>query len=163
LSIVDGIAAAVLVLAVLRGAWIGVVREVFSLAALATAVFAVRRFADPVATDIAAAYQLDPLLATAIAGAAVAVAAILCVGLVGWIVRRLVRGVGLGAADRLGGAVLGAAEGALFVALLLFGVISVTGRTDPLIAGTRSLAIFEALESWVGSPAARVDVAAPDG
>jgi membrane protein required for colicin V production len=153
LPIVDGITAAVLVLAVLRGAWIGVVREVFSLAALATAVFAVRRFAEPVAGDIAAAYQLDPLLATAIAGAAVAVTAILCVALAGWIVRRVVRTVGLGLADRVGGAVLGAAEGALFVALLLFGVISVTGRSDPLIAGTRSLAVFEAFESWIGTPA----------
>jgi membrane protein required for colicin V production len=152
LPIVDVIAAGVLVVAVLRGLWIGLVREAFSLAALACAVFAVRRFAEPVAADLAATYQLDPLVATAIAGGGVAVAAIVLVALVGRIVRHLLRGAGLGLADRIGGGVLGAAEGSLFVALLLFAVITVTGRTDPLIAGTQSLAVFEALETWaIGS------------
>lgn len=150
-GIVDLAAAAILAAAILRGVWIGLVREAFSLAALACAVFAVRRFAEPIADDLAASYQLDPLLATAIAGAGVAVGAILAVALVGFAIRRAVRASGLGLADRIGGAVLGACEGALFVALLLFGVITVTGRSDPLIAGTRSLAAFEAVERWIGS------------
>jgi uncharacterized membrane protein required for colicin V production len=118
-------------------------------------VFAVRRFAEPIADDIAASYQLDPLLATAIAGAGVAVAAILAVAILGFAIRRAVRASGLGLADRIGGAVLGACEGALFVALILFGVITVTGRNDPLIADTRSLAAFESLERWVGAEHAR--------
>lgn len=150
-GIVDLAAAGILAAAVLRGVWIGLVREAFSLAALACAVFAVRRFAEPIADDLAASYDLDPLLATAIAGAGVAVAAIVAVTIVGFVIRRAVRASGLGLADRIGGAVLGACEGALFVALLLFGVITVTGRTDPLIAGTRSLAAFEAVERWIGS------------
>jgi len=129
------------------------VREAFSLAALACAVFAVRRFAEPIADDIAASYQLDPLLATALAGAGVAVAAILLVALLGFAIRRAIRASGLGLADRIGGGVLGACEGALFVALILFGVITVTGRNDPLIAGTRSLAAFEAVEGWAGGSA----------
>jgi membrane protein required for colicin V production len=165
LPIVDLLAAAALALAVLRGMWIGIVREVFSLTALATAVLAVRRLAAPLASDIAMSYQLDPLVATAIAGGGVAVASILVVAVIGWIVRRLVRTAGLGPFDRIGGAALGAAEGALFVAVLLFGVISLTGRSDPLIAGTRSLAAFEALERWVGAepppPRQAVDVSAP--
>jgi membrane protein required for colicin V production len=149
-GIVDLAAAAILVAAIVRGLWIGLVREAFSLAALACAVFAVRRFAEPIAGDIAASYQLDPLLATAIAGAAVAVATIVLVAVLGFAIRRAIRASGLGLADRIGGAVLGSCEGALFVALILFGVITVTGRNDPLIAGTRSLAAFEALEGWVG-------------
>lgn len=160
-GIVDLAAAGILAAAIVRGVWIGLVREASSLAALAAAVFAVRRFAEPLAGDIAASYALDPLLATAIAGAGVAVGTIVLVALVGFAIRRALRASGLGLADRLGGAVLGACEGALFVALLLFGVITVTGRSDPLIAGTRSLAAFEALEGWAGgagaeeAPAAR--------
>ena len=150
MPIVDLVAMGVLTVAILRGLWIGLVREAFSLAALASAVFAVRRFAEPLAEDLAASFQLDPLLATAIAGGGVAVATILIVAGIGLLVRRALRASGLGLADRLGGSVLGALEGALFVAMLLFGVITVTGRNDPLIAGTRSLAVFEALEGWVG-------------
>lgn len=153
-GIVDLVAAGILAAAIVRGVWIGLVREAFSLAALAAAVFAVRRFAEPLAGDIAASHQLDPLLATAIAGAGVAVGTIVLVALLGFAIRRAVRASGLGLADRIGGAVLGACEGALFVALLLFGVITVTGRSDPLIADTRSLAAFEALEGWVAPPGA---------
>jgi membrane protein required for colicin V production len=152
-GIVDLAAAVILAAAIVRGLWIGLVREAFSLAALACAVFAVRRFAEPLAGDIAASYQLDPLLATAIAGAGVAVAAIVTVAVIGFAIRRAIRASGLGLADRVGGAVLGACEGALFVALILFGVITVTGRNDPLIAGTRSLAAFEKVEGWVGASA----------
>lgn len=160
-GIIDLAAAAILAAAVLRGVWIGLVREAFSLAALACAVFAVRRFAEPIAGDIAASYQIDPLLATAIAGAGVAVAAILLVAVLGFAIRRALHASGLGLADRIGGGVLGACEGVLFVALLLFGVITVTGRNDPLIAGTRSLAAFEALESRVGSPAQEHEAGGP--
>lgn len=154
-GIVDLAAAGILAAAIFRGLWIGLVREAFSLAALACAVFAVRRFAEPLADDIAASYAIDPLLATAIAGAGVAVGTIVLVAIVGFVIRRAVRASGLGLADRVGGAVLGACEGALFVALVLFGVITVTGRNDPLIAGTRSLAAFEALEARVAPEHAR--------
>jgi len=157
--IIDLIAAGVLAVAILRGLWIGLVREAFSLAALASAVFAVRRFAEPLADDIAARFQLDPLLATAIAGGGVAVAAILIVAVVGRLIRRALHASGLGLADRVGGSVLGALEGALFVAMLLFGVITVTGRNDPLIAETRSLAAFETLESWLGAGGEHTDPA----
>ena len=150
MPIIDLIAAGVLTVAIIRGLWIGLVREAFSLAALASAVFAVRRFAEPLAEDLAASFELDPLLATAIAGGGVAVAAILVVALVGRLIRRALHASGLGLADRLGGSVLGACEGALFVAMLLFGVITVTGRSDPLIADTRSLAAFETVERWLG-------------
>ncbi len=159
MPIIDLIAAGVLAVAILRGLWIGLVREAFSLAALASAVFAVRRFAEPLAEDITASFQLDPLLATAIAGGGVAVAAILTVALVGRLIRRALHASGLGLADRVGGSVLGALEGALFVAMLLFGVITVTGRNDPLIAETRSLAAFETLESWLGADAESADSA----
>lgn len=154
MPIVDLVAAGILALAVLRGLWIGLVREVFSIAALASAVFVVGRLAEPLAADLAASLDLDPLLATALAGGGLAVATILAVVLVGLLVRRLLRLSGLGLPDRIGGAILGAAEGTLFVAMLMFGAVTVIGRSDPLLAGTRTLAAYERLEAWVGADAA---------
>jgi membrane protein required for colicin V production len=159
--IVDLIAVAVLAMAVLRGLWIGLVREAFSLAALATAVFAVRRFAEPIAAELTTRYHLNPLVGTAAAGGGVAVAAIVLVALAGRLVRRALDLAGLGLADRVGGAVLGAAEGALFVALLVFGAVTVLGPSDPMLAGTRSLAAFEAARHWVAGSADQREVAAP--
>jgi membrane protein required for colicin V production len=151
--IVDLVAAGVLAAAMLRGLWIGMLREAFSLAALACAVIAVRRFSEPVARAIASRWELEPLLASAAAGAVVAVATILAVSLVGAIVRRSVHAAGLGLADRLGGAALGAAEGALAVAILMIGAIAVLGRTDPMLAGSRTLAVFEQVEGVFGGEA----------
>jgi len=151
--LVDVAALCVLGIAVLRGLWIGMVRELFSLAALAAACFAVRSFTEPVGERIAAAAKLDPLAGQAAGGAAVAIAAILAVGLVGFAIRRSIRFAGLGLFDRIGGGVLGAGEGALVVALGIFVATLVLGRSDPLLVGSRSLAIFDGVETWVtGSP-----------
>ena len=70
-DIVDVVALTVLAIAVLRGLWIGLVREVFSIAALAAAVFAFRALREPVAALIAERTPWDPLVATAAAGGVV--------------------------------------------------------------------------------------------
>jgi membrane protein required for colicin V production len=147
---IDIVAVTVLVVAVLRGIWIGIVREAFSLAALAAAVLAFRALRAPVAAEIAARTQWEPLIATAAAGGAVVVAALVFVTLVGAIVRRLVGVAGLSGIDRVGGAALGAAEGVLVIALALFAVVEVLGPKDPLLTGSRAIAIFE---SWRGGEA----------
>ncbi len=147
---VDVIALAVLTIAVLRGLWIGLVREVFSLAALATAVFAFRALREPVAALIAERTTWDPLVATAAAGGVVVIGALVFVTIAGAIVRRLVGVAGLGAIDRIGGAVIGASEGALVVGLALLAVTEILGPADPLVAGSRALAVFERVQESVG-------------
>jgi len=146
-GVIDVAALAVLGLAVLRGLWIGIVREAFSLAALAAAIFAFRALRAPVADEIAMRTHWDPLIATAVAGGAVVIAALLSVALVGAIVRRLVDSVGLSSIDRIGGAVIGAAEGVLVIGLALFGATEVLGTRDPLFVHSRA---FEIFQSYVG-------------
>jgi membrane protein required for colicin V production len=146
---IDVVVLAVLVLALLRGLWIGVVREAFSLAALAAAVFAFRALRGPVAEEIAMRTQWDSLVAEAAAGGAVVIGALLFVTLVGAIVRRLVSTAGLSFIDRIGGGAIGLAEGALLVGLALFGATEILGPKDPLLAGSRSVEIFQ---SWAGRP-----------
>jgi len=149
-DLVDVIALTVLAVAVLRGLWIGLVREVFSIAALAAAILAFRALREPVAALIAERTAWDPLVATAAAGGVVVIGALLFVTIAGAIVRRLVGAVGLGAIDRIGGGALGAAEGALVVGLALLAVTEVLGPSDPLVAGSRALAVFERVQEAAG-------------
>ena len=150
-DLVDVIALSVLVIAILRGLWIGLVREVFSIAALAAAVLAFRALREPVAAMIAERTPWDPLIATAAAGGVVVIGALVFVTLVGVIVRRVVGAAGLGTIDRIGGAVLGAGEGTLVVGLALLAVTEILGPKDPLVAaGSRALAVFERVQIAAG-------------
>lgn len=142
-GVIDVVALAVLGLALLRGLWIGVVREAFSLAALAAAVFAFRSLRGPVADEIAMRTQWDPLIAAAAAGGAVVVAALVFVTIVGAIVRRLVSSAGLSFVDRVGGAAVGAAEGLLLIGLALFGATEILGPRDPLLEGSRAVGLVQ--------------------
>ena len=74
---VDLLALAVLGVAVLRGFFLGLIREAFSLAAIGAACFAVRWFAGPAAVELEAATggRVGDLAAPWIAGAGVAIAA----------------------------------------------------------------------------------------
>jgi membrane protein required for colicin V production len=162
---VDVAALVVLGAALLRGLSIGMVREAFSVAALAAACVAVRFGTAPVAAWLLANGDPDlgPLGARVVAGFAVGLAALLAVGVVGHVVQRSVRFVGLGFADRLAGGAIGAAEGALVVGVALFAAVLLVGREHPLLADSRTLAAFERAERAArGAPGARAtDVAAP--
>lgn len=157
-GVIDLVVLAVLGLATLRGLWIGVVREAFSLAALAAAVLAFRALRTPVAEEIAMRTQWDPLVAAAAAGGVVVVAAIVFVTLAGAIVRRLVSTAGLSFVDRIGGGLVGFAEGALLVALALLGATEIFGPKDPVLRGSRAVALFQ---QWSGRDAASERRAAP--
>jgi membrane protein required for colicin V production len=149
-DLVDLSALGVLAIAILRGLWIGLVREVFSIGALAAAVLAFRALRAPAAEMIAARTTWDPLIATAAGGGIVVIAALVFVTFVGLIVRRVVGAAGLGAIDRIGGAALGAGEGALVVGLALLAVTEILGPQDPLVAGSRALSVFERVQEAAG-------------
>ena len=156
---IDLVAIGAIGLALLRGLWIGVVREAFSLAALAAAVFAFRALREPVAEEIAMRTQWDPLVAAAAGGGLVVIGALVFVTIVGAIVRRLVNTAGLSFVDRLGGGVVGAAEGALLVGLALFGATQVLGPRDPLLEGSRAVEMVQSLVGVSTAEARRPDSA----
>jgi uncharacterized membrane protein required for colicin V production len=152
----------VLGIAVLRGLFLGLIREAFSLAAIGAACVAVRWFATPAAAELERATdgRVGDLAAPWIAGAGVAIAAAAAVAILGRVLRRGARAVGLGLVDRAGGALLGAAEGSLVIAVLLVIGTAVLGRDHPVLEGTRSLAALERVEA-VAAEVRDVDVAAP--
>ena len=80
----------------------------------------------------------------------------------GRVVRRGIRAVGLAIVDRIGGALLGAAEGTLIVALLLVLAGRSVGWDHSFLANTRTLAALEQLETLAReSPIADINVASP--
>ena len=148
ISAVDVAALAIVAVAVLRGLLIGVIREVFSLFALAAACVAVRLGTAPGAEWLLQnlSVEIGPLAARIAAAVVLVIAVILSMTLVGRILRRGARWVGLGFFDRLAGGALGAAEGALVIVILLLFGFSVVGRDHPALANTRTVAAFENAE-----------------
>ena len=158
---VDVVVGTILGIAMLRGVWLGLIREAFSIAALGGAVIAVRLGAAPLAGVLAERTDLDALFAPYVAGALIAIATVALVAISGRALRRGAQAAGLGWADRLGGAALGVAEGAVVAGVLLVIASSALGRSHPMIRDTRSLAALVQLERIAGEEAQQVDVAAP--
>ena len=158
---VDAVVAAILAVAVARGLFRGLIREAFSVAALGGACLAVKTFNPQLAPwlEEVTRAEIGPLAAPWIAGAAIALGTLLAVVMVGRVARKSARWAGLGWADRAAGALLGAAEGALVVGILLVLASSFLGRAHPVLAGTRSLAALEELEQIAEEQ--QIDVAAP--
>lgn len=153
LAPVDYAVAAILLIAVMRGMGRGLLRETFSMGSVAAAVIAVRLYYVNVSEWLLKVTEgsIGEMGAPWIAGLLISVAAIGATAFVGRFVRRGARSVGLGWADRAGGALLGTAEG-LLVAGIIVGLVGYfVGRAHPVIAQSKSLSAFEELERMARS------------
>lgn len=163
-SLLDGVALAIGLIAVTRGFFIGLIRESFSIAALGAACVAVS-YGNPAAAawlHQVTGGQIGAGAAPWISGAAIAIASVLLVGMIGRWLKRGAQAAGLGWADRLGGGALGAAEGALVVALIVVAASWLVGRDHPQIAQSRTIEAYDQVEAFVRSNAGELpEVAAP--
>ncbi len=162
---VDILAATIVGIALLRGFFLGLVREAGSLAGLLAATLAVRLYAGPAGAWLARASggEIPGWLAPWLAGAALAAACVALAAVLRRLLRRVLRAAGLGFADRTGGALLGSAEGLLAVCLLVGLLAALLGRDHPWLERSRSLRTlerFELLAARADLPR-RLDVAAP--
>jgi membrane protein required for colicin V production len=158
---VDLLAATVVGIALLRGLFLGLVREAFSLGSIAAAVIAVRFFAASIGDWLVRVSDgsIGPTIAPWIAGAALVVISIAAIGMAGRWIRRGVSAAGFSWADRAGGGVLGAAEGALLVVVVVGLATTFLGRDHESVRGSHSLAALERLESMARER--DIDVSAP--
>jgi membrane protein required for colicin V production len=158
---IDLLAFAILLIAALRGLTLGLIREAFSIGALGAAVIAVRVWNEPFMRWLQNSSHggLPADLAPWISGALLTTVVIASVAIFGRVMRQGARAVGLGWFDRIAGAALGAAEGALAAGLLLFAIGSALGPSHTLLAGSRSYALFERVRQSTALSA--TDVAAP--
>jgi uncharacterized membrane protein required for colicin V production len=162
LSGVDAVAAIIGIGAIARGAIIGAIREAFSLAAVAVALIVTRLGTVPAAAWLAstAPLELAPWAATILAGATLGIGSLIAVGLLGRALRAGIRAAGLGFFDRVAGGALGAAEGALVIAVGIALATTALGPDHKTLRETETLAAYQAALAWVDSEGL-ADVAAP--
>jgi uncharacterized membrane protein required for colicin V production len=148
-ALADIIVATVLLIAVARGLWIGLIREGFSIAAIGAATIVTRLGVDSLAIRITelTSGEITGRAALWIAGVTLVVATILLLGTTARVLRRGARYAGLGWADRVGGGALGFAEGAVVSTILVLIALWLVGPAHPSLAGSRSLAALERIQS----------------
>ena len=159
---IDRIALGIVTIAALRGLWIGLLREAFSIAALAAAFVAVKLWTDPATAWLVAHAPFDLSLsdrqAHIVGGALVGLVAAFVVVAIGGFVRKRVHETGLGLLDRMLGGALGSAEGALIVGVVLIGVVAFVGPQHEVLAGSRSVELLSRARLFADEPP---DVASP--
>jgi hypothetical protein len=115
ITAIDIAIVAIMGLALIRGVFVGMIREGFSVAAIGAVVLGAVYGAGPTGAwlDNASAGEIGGSAAKVLGGIFAGVLAGVLVGALGRYLRRGARIVGLGMADRIGGGAIGAAEGAL--------------------------------------------------
>jgi membrane protein required for colicin V production len=159
----DIAAVAIIAAATLRGLFIGLVREAFSLASLGSAYMAVQLFTLPAADWLiqVSGGNVGPGIAPWVVGAGLVIGTITVVVLIGRAVRRTLKAAGLNWADRFAGSLLGTAEGILVAGILLVLGTQVLGRDHAAFSETASLAALEEFERLSAESGVDIDVAAP--
>jgi membrane protein required for colicin V production len=159
----DIAAVAIIAAATLRGLFIGLIREGFSLASLGGAYMAVQLFTPPTADWLQEVSNGDIGVGIApwVAGAGLAIGTVLVIVIIGRGLQRTLHAAGLSWADRAAGSLLGAAEGVLVAGILLVLGTEVLGRDHAAFSQTASLAALEEFERVSEESEINIDVAAP--
>jgi membrane protein required for colicin V production len=126
----DLIVIAIVALSALFAFWRGFIRVVMSLVGLVAAVLAAIHLA-PSASSYLTMMSDNPVTRYLVAFALIFVVVALICGLLGWMLSRAVRAVGLGFVDRVLGAVFGVARGVLIVVIaVLFAGLTTLPRQE---------------------------------
>jgi membrane protein required for colicin V production len=148
----DYAALAVLGVSLVCSALRGAVREIMSLAGWVMAFLAASLFAGPLALALPAAVPGEPLRVL-VAYVAIFVVVLVISGLTGLLLAKLVKVAGLGAADRLLGALFGLARGAVLVLVLALMAGLTSAPRQPFwrdsVAGAPLAAVASALKPWL--------------
>lgn len=146
--VLDLIVGGVMALAIVRGFFVGMIREGFSVAAIGAVVLGMIYGAQPSGLwlEQATAGEIGGQPAKWIGGLACGIAAGVAIGALGRYMRRGARIVGLGMADRVGGGAIGAAEGALIGTLLIVGAMRALGPEHPAVFNTYSVAVMDEIQ-----------------
>ncbi|CAI8828854.1 membrane protein required for colicin V production [Methylococcus capsulatus] len=148
LSWVDYLIIAVMGLSALVGLTRGLVREVFSLATWAAAVWLGLRFSHDLAVPLETLIPL-PSLRLGVAFVAIFLVSLMAGGLTGFLLGRLVTGTGLGGTDRLAGMVFGLTRGVLLVSVMVLLAGFTPLPRDPWWQESRLIPPFQSMALWI--------------
>jgi len=139
----------VLFIAVVRGIWIGLIREGSSLAAIGMATIVTRLLVDPFSLQLTelTGGEITGKTAVWIAGVLLVIGTIITLSFAARLLRRGAEAAGLGWADRLGGGALGAAEGAIVAVVIVTIALWLVGPDHATTDGARSINLVEELRS----------------
>jgi membrane protein required for colicin V production len=159
----DIAAVAIILAATLRGLFIGLIREGFSLAALGSAYMAVQLFTPTASVWVEEVSNGDIGAGVSpwVAGAGLAIGTVIVIVVLGRLLQRTLHAAGLGWADRFAGGMLGAAEGVLVAGILVMLGGEVLGRDHAAFSETTVLATLEEFERVADENEIDIDVAAP--
>lgn len=168
ITLLDGTVLFVLLVAIARGGYIGMIRESFSIAAVGASCIALRfgnEHASGALVNVSGG-EIGAGVAPFITGAVILFSTIALIGILGRQLKRGARAVGLGWADRVAGSALGMAEGALIATLVVMGATLVFGPEHSSIENSRSVEAVNVLQEYVltnyGDELEKIpDVAAP--
>jgi membrane protein required for colicin V production len=144
----DYLIIALMGLSALVGLVRGLVREVFSLAAWALAVWLGLRFSPDLAVQLETLIPV-PSLRLGVAFVAIFLLGLAAGGLTGFLLGRLVAGTGLGGTDRLAGLVFGLARGVLLVSLLVLLAGFTPLPRDPWWRASLLIPPFQSMALWI--------------
>jgi membrane protein required for colicin V production len=149
LPLIDMIALTVVFLAIVRGVWIGLIREGLSLAAIGLCTTVTRLGIGPLSEQLTSltSGELTGRTAVWIAGVLLVVATIVVCGMIARVLKRGIQFAGLGWADRVGGGALGMAEGTIIAAVLVMIAVWLVGPDHPATEGARSVELVEELQA----------------
>lgn len=148
IPILDIIVGSVMALAIVRGFFVGMIREGFSVGAIGAVVLGIVYGAQPAGLwlDTATAGEIGGQPAKWIGGVMVGLLAGVAVGALGRYLRRGARVVGIGMVDRVGGGAIGAAEGALIATIVILGATKMFGPEHPAVFNSQSVAMMDRVE-----------------
>lgn len=153
ITLLDGVVLSVMLIALARGAYIGMIRESFSIGAVAVTCIALRYGNDPASEALVELTngEVGAGIAPFVTGAVILIATVGLVGFLGRYLKRGAEAAGLGWADRVGGGALGIAEGALVATLIVSGATMVFGREHSSIEKSRSVGAVDQLQEYVST------------
>lgn len=158
MTLFDYLVLGIIGVSLLLGLWRGVVSEMLALAAWVLAFFAARMGADTVAGWMKHSIN-DPMIRQGAAIVAIVVVVLLLVALVRFLLRELLKAIGLGVTDRMLGAVFGVLRGvAIALALVLVGGLTTLPRQvwwqDAMLAPPLETAVI-ASKPWLPADVAK--------
>lgn len=148
MAVIDYIILAVVVISALVSFARGFLREVLSLAAWTIAIVVAFQFATDAAPYFGR-WLSDPNLQYWAAVVALFLAALLCCGIVNWLIGQFFSEFGTSGTDRSLGIMLGAARGAVVVALLLLGARVISLPVDTWGSEAKLYPHFSQFSDWL--------------
>jgi len=149
LPLIDMAVLVVVLFAIARGVWIGLIREGLSLAAIGLCTIVARLFVNPLSVQLSelTGSEITGKTAVWIAGVLLVMATILVCGVIARLIKRGAQFAGLGWADRVGGGALGLAEGSIVAAVIVLITLWLVGPDHEAMKDARSVELVEELQS----------------